>query len=214
MSISLALWASACGPRSQHVSSAFEPAHGPSNAEKTPPVAAQTAPATVELPTGDPALKNSAAALGKAPPDLDVNEWVNTSSPIQLKALAGHTVLVEFCELHDVKCQDARGLLSELQSNYGKMGFTVIEVFVDQPSSRTPAWEHWNFMKQEIGALQLPWPAGYGERTTYSRLRYGFPSVPAAYLVDSDGKLVWSGDPTVYGKSLRTAVDTIAGRAP
>ena len=56
--------------------------------------------------------------------------------------------------------------------------------------------------------------AGFGERVTYTELRYGFRDTPAAYLVDADGKLVWSGSPKMHEASLRAAAETIAGRAP
>ncbi len=194
----------ACGPRT-----GFErPAAAPVAAAPLPTEAAKAPP------TGDPALQNAAVALGKAPPEIFASEWLNTSGPLSLRDLNGRPVLISFCRLNDVACDEVRGVLRELHEQHGKWGFTIIEVFVDQPSGRTGSYEHWQHMRTAIPALHLPYPAAFGERVTYTQLRYGFVDVPAAYLVDADGKLVWSGSPKKQEASLRAAAETIAGRGP
>jgi hypothetical protein len=104
-------------------------------------------------------------------------------------------------------------VVRDLFDRYRKYGFTVVEIFVDEPGPRVTSWDFWAQERKDIGALQLPWAAGFGERTTYTKLRWGIASTPAAYLLDADGALVWSGDPN-KNPSLANAVDTIAGRAP
>jgi hypothetical protein len=182
---------------------------------KAPEPAAAAAPAPESTqPTGDPALKNGAVALGKAPPEIYASEWVNSTDPLSLRDLNGRPVLISFCRIEDHACDESRAVLRELDEKYEKWGFTVIELFIDQPSGHLSAHEHWQHMRSTISAMGLPYPAGFGERVTYTQLRYGFVDTPAAYLVDADGKLIWSGSPKAHEASLRAAAETIAGRGP
>lgn len=192
------------------------PAPPPTVAAAPAVTTAASAPAVTptEHPTGDPRLKNAAVALGKPPPEIHVTEWVGTEQPMLLRNLDGRPVLVSFCRLHDSACDDARAVLRDLHERHARFGLLVLEIFVDQPSARTPDWEHWANVKSAINALSLPWPAGFGERVAYTQLTYAFASVPAAYLVGADGKLVWSGGPKSHERSLRGALDAIVGRVP
>lgn len=195
----LALPLSACGPRTDVVQAPASPA----------PAAA----AEGEKPTGDPALKTT-VALGKAPPEIHAGEWVNAKGPLSLRDLNGRPVLISFCSLAEPQCDESRSVLRDLHEQHGKWGLTVIELFVDQPSGRTSSHEHWQRMRTALSAMALPYAAGFGERVTYTQLRYGFVDVPAAYLVDADGKLIWSGSPKKHEASLRAAAETIVGRGP
>jgi len=199
----LAVPLAACGVRSDRVFS--RPAAAPTQA----PVAVET-----EHPTGDPALKGGGLVIGKAPPEIHASEWVNSGDPLSLRDLNGRPVLISFCSLDAPKCAEGRAVLKELHAQHAKWGFTVIELFVDQPSGHTSSHAHFQHMRSTITAMNLPYAAGFGERVAYTQLRYGFHELPAAYLVDSDGKLVWSGSPKQHEASLRAAAETIAGRAP
>lgn len=179
-----------------------------------PPAPAEQPAATQSEPTGDPALKNGAVALGKPPPEIHASEWVNTDGPLSLRDLNGRPVLISFCRLGEPACDEGRSVLRDLAAEHGKWGFTVIELFIDQPSGHVGAFEHWRHMRSAIAAMNLPYAAGFGDRVTYTQLRYGFVDVPAAYLVDADGRLVWSGAPKKHEASLRAAAETIAGRGP
>lgn len=204
-----AMLASACGPRTDRVSGMWRPrAPGP---EATVAATPEPAPAS-ELPTGDPKLQNAAVALGKPPPELDVSEWANSERPILLRDLGGRPVLLHFCRLNDDACAKDRAVLRDLWERHAKYGFLVLDVFVDQPSAHTPPWEHWAAMRTGIKSLDDPWPAAFGERVTYTLLKYGIGKVPAAYLVSGDGKLVWTGTPTAQEKSLRDALEAIVGQ--
>ncbi len=178
------------------------------------PVPAATPVVAEQYPTGDPAMKNGAVALGKAPPEIHASEWVNTSDPLSLRDLNGRPVLISFCRIGDQACEEGRAVLRDLHEQHKKWGFTVIELFIDQPSGRLSSTEFWQHMRSTISAMGLPYAAGFGERVTYTQLRYGFVDTPAAYLVDADGKLVWSGAPKAHEASLRAAAETIAGRGP
>jgi hypothetical protein len=178
-----------------------------------PTTTQQAAPAP-DQPTGDPELKNGAVALGKAPPEIYASEWLHTDDPLSLRDLNGRPVLISFCRLGSPACDEGRAVLRDLHEQYKKWGFTVIELFIDQPSGHVAANEHWQHMRSTINAMGLPYAAGFGERVTYSQLRYGFVDTPAAYLVDADGKLIWSGSPKKHEASLRAASEAIAGRGP
>jgi hypothetical protein len=202
-----ALPLAACGPRSDRAGSIWQ------KPAATAPAATETVVAEKQ-PTGDPALKNAAVALGKAPPEIHASEWVNTSDPLSLRDLNGRPVLISFCRIGSQACEESRAVLRDLHEQHQKWGFTIIELFIDQPSGHLSAHEHWQHLRATINAIGLPYAAGFGERVTYTQLRYGFDDTPAAYLVDSDGKLVWSGSPKAHEASLRAAAETIAGRAP
>ena len=185
------------------------PLSRPAAAPMPPPTAAET-----NHPTGDPEMKTGGVVIGKAPPEIHASEWVNAVQPPSLRDLNGRPVLISFCTLGNTQCDEGRAVLKDVHEKYKKWGLTVIELFVDQPSGHVASHSHWQHMRASINAMSLPYAAGFGERVTYTELRYGFADTPAAYLVDSDGKLVWSGSPKTHEASLRAAAETIAGRAP
>lgn len=199
----------ACGPRNnvRHAGAPTTTTVATTSAQ--PPSVAATMLSDADNPTGDPSFKYSAAALGKEPPEITVDDWVGTEQPLLLRNEIGKVVLLAFCRLDDPRCAPAEAMLRELRDSHPSGDFVVVELFTDSAYDR----DAWMLVRKQIADRNLGWPAGYGNKVQYAVLRYGFKDVPAAYLIDADGKVVWSGVPSTMS-TLKKAVDTLVKQGP
>jgi hypothetical protein len=187
----------ACGPRTNVKHSGARTSNGVAATQgaSSNVVVGPGANANADNPTGDPSFKYSAAALGKEPPEITVDDWVGTDHPILLRDQIGKA--------------PAEAMLRELRQAHPGGDFEIVELFTDTAYDR----DGWTQVRKQIADRNLGWPAGYGNKVQYAVLRYGFKDIPAAYLIDADGKVVWSGVPGEKS-TLRKAVDTLVKQGP
>ena len=166
-------------------------------------------------PTGDPsfartARSRSARRLRRSTRASGSNTVRSALTPRPQRS----PVLISFCHLGDPRAATRAGRAPRSARAIQEVGLHGHRA-VHRPAERPVAPnEHWQQMRAAIGAMGLPYAAGFGERVTYTQLRYGFIDTPAAYLVDADGKLVWSGAPKAHEASLRAAAGPSRAAVP
>jgi hypothetical protein len=147
--------------------------------------------------------------LGKEAPEIAVDGWVGAKDPVLLRDQEGKIVVLVFCKLDDAKCASVHDEMTALQEKYGKDGVVNVELAIDQGDDSAG----WKRIAHKIANEHLPWAIGYGGRVDYTRLRYGIEDVPAAFVIDTDGKIVWSGTPGPQS-TLDEAVGTVVKQGP
>ncbi len=140
------------------------------------------------IPEGREDAANSAGeqlkpvpAIGAVPPELGAAEWINAREAPTLAGLRGRVVLIEFFSPSCATCISAIAALNDLHDRYAADGLSIIAF---APNSRRGI--EWfiekNPMRYTVGAA------------SNLRTEYGAASVPYAYLIGRDGRLLWHGD--------------------
>ena len=126
---------------------------------------------------------------GKIPPSLQVsaNGWMNYDGELSLEKLRGHVVWLEFSFIACGGCQMMKPHLQGLQHRYGPDGLVVIEVNNGKVDTREA-------LAKELDHLQPNYPVLWDEEgktcDAYGVTKYG-----TAYLIGTDGKVLWGGNP-------------------
>ncbi len=120
-------------------------------------------------------------AIGSVPPELGAAEWFNAREAPTLAGLRGRVVLIEFFSPSCATCISAIAALNELHDRYAAEGLYVVAF---SPNSRRGI--EWfmekNPMRYAVGAA------------SDLRTEYGAATVPYAFLIGRDGRLLWHGD--------------------
>jgi cytochrome c biogenesis protein CcmG, thiol:disulfide interchange protein DsbE len=98
---------------------------------------------------------------------------------VDLSALRGKTVLVNFWATWCPPCRDEMPSLSRLAQSFDPGSFEVVTVSVD---------EGWAPVEKFLAAQKTPYQVALDEGAKVSRA-YGTTKYPESYLVDRDGKL-------------------------
>jgi thiol-disulfide isomerase/thioredoxin len=134
-------------------------------------------------PSSEPA--QTASQLGSAPPEIQAADWLNTNSPVSLESLRGQTVMVEFWATWCGPCVAGIPHLNEMQKKYGDKGFRILSLTAED--------------RETVEAFQktreepIEYTVGLGSETSKA---YGVRGIPAAFLIGTDGKLLWNGHPS------------------
>jgi len=123
----------------------------------------------------------AAALVGKAAPEVSVQDWLN-SPPLTLAALRGKIVVVEFWATWCPPCRKSIPHLIELYKKFGGQG-VVIMGLTDEPKAKVEPFA------KEMGMI---YPVGCGSKSSGS---YGVTGIPHAAIVDTAGNVVWDGHP-------------------
>ncbi len=124
-----------------------------------------------------------APAVGAMPPALGPAEWMNIDEAPTLQSLHGSVVLVDFWSTSCGSCIAAITDLNRLHDRYADKGLHVLGLTaqsrrgVQWVSSKTP-------IHYTVGAGSTASPA------------WGVPSLPYAYLIGRDGRVLWHGRPS------------------
>ncbi len=123
-----------------------------------------------------------APTIGKTPPSVDAQEWINTDSEPSLESLRGKVVMVEFWATWCGPCIANIPHLNELHERYADEGLVILSL-TDQ-SQRGIS----DFLER----TEMNYIIGTGSETIRD---YGVTGIPHAFLIGRDGTLIWKGHP-------------------
>jgi len=124
--------------------------------------------------------------VGQTPPEIKVTGFINGSSemPKTLEGLRGRVVLLEFWATWCPPCRETIPHLKQLFEKYSSRGLQIISVSPEDPETVKPFVKE-NEMTYTIGLDD-------NKQTVHA---YGIKSIPMAYLIGRDGKVIWQGHP-------------------
>ena len=135
---------------------------------------------------------------GIAAPALDVAEWIQ-GEPHDVTDGA-HLYVVEFFATWCPFCQDAIPTVTALQDDFADCGVVVIAVSTEDAETVR------SFVASQGDALRYTVAV---DNNSASASAYGVSSVPIAFLIDSDGVIVWKGHPG--SQALRQQLTDLCG---
>jgi len=124
--------------------------------------------------------------VGQTPPEITVKGFINGSSemPKTLEGLRGRVVLLEFWATWCPPCRETIPHIKQLFEKYSSRGLQIISVSPEDPETVKPFVRE-NEMTYTIGLDD-------NKQTVHA---YGIKSIPMAYLIGRDGKVIWQGRP-------------------
>ena len=123
---------------------------------------------------------------GQTPPKITVKGFINGSSemPKTLEGLLGRVVLLEFWATWCPPCRAMIPHMKELFEKYSSRGLQIISITAEDPETVKP------FVKEN----KMTYTIGLDDNRQTVRA-YGIKSIPMAYLIGRDGKVIWQGHP-------------------
>lgn len=141
--------------------------------------------------------KGKDALEGKAPPPLEVEQWLNTDGKVlKLADLKGKVIVLDFWGTWCPPCRAAMPHLKELYDKHKKDGLVIIGVHTTNGADKMT-----DYVKKE----ELPWPicADVNRQTVKAFL---VDSYPDYYLIDRQGNLRVAD---LANKNLDKAIDIL-----
>ncbi|MHC4083294.1 MAG: TlpA family protein disulfide reductase [Planctomycetota bacterium] len=136
--------------------------------------------------------------IGTTPPEITADDWINADRPPTLAGLRGQVVLIDFWTTNCVQCVELVPHLNDLHERYGPQGLRIM-AFTKQ-SRKGIEW----FLQGKN--LPIAYTVGTGSEL---ESEYGIPSLPYAFLIGRDGRLLWHGRPSA--RELESRVLTALG---
>lgn len=138
--------------------------------------------------------------VGKEPPEIKAEGWINSEKPVSLANLKGKVVVVEFWATWCPPCRASIPHLAGLHEKHAKEGLVIVGLS-DEPKDKVEP-----FAKK----LKMPYIVGFGSPTGEA---YGVEGIPTAFLIGPDGKVVWSGHPMdeAFEKALEQVLAAAGG---
>jgi len=152
---------------------------------------------TDEPPSGMATVQTGASA----PNFTGINTWIN-SAPLALKQLHGKVVLVDFWTFDCINCVHTLPYVKQWDARYRDKGLVVVGVHTPEYSFERDTAN----LKKAIKQYGITYPVaqdnGYATWNAYGNQYW-----PALYLIDQNGKLVYShfgeGDYTQTEQKIR-----------
>ena len=174
-----------CGATDQANSQSGHLAAGATTSASTPSSTTTTAPATAKpKPAVFMANKTNLPALGHAPDFTGITAWFNTpgNQALDLRALRGKVVLVDFWTYSCINCQRALPHVEGWYNDYKKDGLVVVGV-----SAPEFAFEHVvSNVASAAGRLGIDYPVAVDDNLA-TWTAYNNEYWPADYLIDPTG---------------------------
>jgi len=110
-----------------------------------------------------------------------------TGDTLSLSRLRGRVALVDFWATWCVPCRKSMPELSAVHERWADRGFTVIGISIDEDREKE--------VKRFLEKTQVTYPIAIDDRTAPAWSDYLVKAVPAAFLVDTQGRIVaqWTG---------------------
>jgi thiol-disulfide isomerase/thioredoxin len=136
-------------------------------------------------------------AFPRPAPELGLTDL--TGKLLTWDSLEGQVVLVDFWATWCAPCRKSMPELQALHQRYAERGFTVIGISIDEGKARGK-------VKKFVSARKVGYPIALDSEKSPAWERFRVKAIPAAFLVDPEGRIVaqWTG--TTAG------ADELAGR--
>ena len=133
--------------------------------------------------------------VGQLAPEISAKDWINLKTPLTLASLRGKVVLLEFWATWCGPCVDGIPHLNELQHKYAGQNFQLLTLVEEGHQTMD------KFLKRK----PVDYPIGL-ESTSLDN--YGVNVIPQAFLIGTDGKILWHGHPAEQDmeQAISTAV--------
>ncbi len=119
---------------------------------------------------------------GTAAPAISANRWINTDSALELSALKGKVVVVEFWATWCGPCRTSIPHLNKLHDRWKDKDVMVIGLTDEPPED----------VQQFVRKTGIRYAVGAGSLSSFD---YGVRSIPHAFVIAGDGTVVWDGYP-------------------
>jgi thiol-disulfide isomerase/thioredoxin len=125
--------------------------------------------------------------VGDTAPGLDIEEWVKGE---ETTIEEGKTYIVEFWATWCGPCKRSIPHLTKLQKEHGSDGLTIIGVSSEEADKVKP------FVRKQSD--KMDYTVAVDRRNSTKRSWFeaaGLKGIPAAFVVDQQGKIAWIGNP-------------------
>jgi thiol-disulfide isomerase/thioredoxin len=119
---------------------------------------------------------------GKPAPEIALASSLNTTGKPSLAGLKGKVVLLEFWATWCGPCRASIPHLQKLHDTYGKKGLVVLSVTSEDLET----------VKEFVADNKMTFPIGIDDSDRTMTI-YAIRSIPAAFLIDTAGRIVWQG---------------------
>ena len=144
-------------------------------------------------------LAQASEVSGPAP---DFTLRSNSGKNLKLSEFRGQVVLLNFWASWCGPCRQEMPALEKLQKRYGKLGFTVLGVNVEEDSTQA---------KRMLREIRVSFPILYDTQNTASKL-YQVSAMPTTVIIDRDGNMRYlhkgykGGDESIYKKWVKKLI--------
>ena len=118
---------------------------------------------------------------GKDAPEISAKDWINLKAPLTLARLRGQVVVVEFWATWCGPCQQCIPHLNELQQKYAGKPFQLLSLVAEGHPTMDP------FLQKH----KVEYPIGLESGSLED---YGISTIPHAFVIDPQGKVIWHGN--------------------
>lgn len=119
--------------------------------------------------------------VGEAAPEISAGKWVNSKEPLTLASLRGKIVVVEFWATWCGPCMECIPHLNDLQRKYSGQNFQLVSLVREGHQTMDPF----------LAKHQVEYPIGLESSSLDD---YSIPGIPQAFVIDQNGKVIWSGN--------------------
>ena len=123
------------------------------------------------------ATASNAGSVSGPAPDFTLKS--RSGKNIRLSDLRGQVVMLNFWASWCGPCRQEMPILEQLHKRYGKLGFTVVGVNVEQDSSKAVAY---------LRDIKVSFPILYDNTSKVSKL-FNVNAMPTTVMIDRNGKM-------------------------